>query len=112
MIDDAKWLSNVDDTHWLDHLHLILSGALKVADKVETHKTSVIVHCSDGWDRTAQLTSLAMLFLDPFYRTLVGFEVRTGELIVTRKWATPVRRSENLNNPSEDHNIFVLIFRR
>ena len=76
VIDDAKWLSNVDSTHWLDHLHLILSGALKIADKVETHKTSVIVHCSDGWDRTAQLTALAMLFLDPFYRTLVGFEVR------------------------------------
>ena len=70
-----QWLSNVDGTHWLDHLHLILGGALRVADKVETHKTSVIVHCSDGWDRTAQLTSLAMLFLDPYYRTLVGFEV-------------------------------------
>ncbi len=76
VIDDQRWLSNVDNTHWLDHLHHILSGAVRIADKVENNKTSVVVHCSDGWDRTAQLTSIAMLLLDPYYRTLKGFEVR------------------------------------
>lgn len=35
----------------------------------------MVVHCSDGWDRTAQLTSLAMLMLDSHYRTLRGFQV-------------------------------------
>jgi len=34
-----------------------------------------VVHCSDGWDRTAQLTSLSMLMLDSYYRTLRGFQV-------------------------------------
>ena len=28
---------------------------------------------SDGWDRTSQLTSLAMILADPYYRTLWGF---------------------------------------
>lgn len=50
-------------------------GAVKIANKVENHRTSVLVHCADGWDRTPQLTSLAMLMLDPVYRTLRGFEV-------------------------------------
>ena len=36
-------------------LQQILAGAVRVADKVENHKTSVLVHCSDGWDRTAQV---------------------------------------------------------
>ena len=36
---------------------------------------SVLVHCSDGWDRTAQTTSLASLMLDPYYRTIEGFQV-------------------------------------
>ncbi|VDI02786.1 Hypothetical predicted protein [Mytilus galloprovincialis] len=80
-IDDAHWLSNIESTHWLDHIKQILAGALRVADKVECQKTSVLVHCSDGWDRTAQLTCLAMLMLDPYYRTIRGFEV-----LIEKEW--------------------------
>ena len=36
---------------------------------------SVLVHCSDGWDRTAQVCSVACVLLDPFYRTLKGLMV-------------------------------------
>ena len=58
-----------------------MAGAVKIADKVENNKTSVLVHCSDGWDRTAQLNALAMIMLDPYYRTLLGME--SGEVEVT-----------------------------
>eukprot|EP00095_Tigriopus_kingsejongensis_P005833 maker-scaffold425_size175135-snap-gene-0.54 protein:Tk05833 transcript:maker-scaffold425_size175135-snap-gene-0.54-mRNA-1 annotation:"myotubularin-related protein 2" len=81
VIDDKSWLSNVDKTNWLRRLHSILAGAVNVADKVENAKTSVIVHCSDGWDRTAQITSLAMLFLDPYFRSLRGFQV-----LIEKEW--------------------------
>lgn len=36
---------------------------------------SVLVHCSDGWDRTAQACSVASILLDPFYRTTKGLMV-------------------------------------
>ena len=75
VIDDQKWLSNLENTQWLHHLHCIIQSAVKIASEVENNKISVVVHCSDGWDRTSQITSLAMLFLDPYYRTLKGFEV-------------------------------------
>ena len=38
---------------------------------------SVLVHCSDGWDRTAQVCSVASVLLDPYYRTLRGLMVDT-----------------------------------
>ena len=37
--------------------------------------SSVLVHCSDGWDRTAQICSIAQLLLDPYFRTMEGFAV-------------------------------------
>lgn len=41
----------------------------------------VLVHCSDGWDRTAQLTSIVQICLDPYYRTLKGFQV-----LIEKEW--------------------------
>ncbi|XP_013183474.1 myotubularin-related protein 2 [Amyelois transitella] len=80
-IDQTRWFSGIEASCWLKHIKCILAGAVRIVDKVENHKTSVLVHCSDGWDRTAQLTALAMLMLDPFYRTLRGFEV-----LIEKEW--------------------------
>ncbi|KAI9919623.1 hypothetical protein PsorP6_017748 [Peronosclerospora sorghi] len=51
----------------------VLSGARRVAEVLHKDGASVLVHCSDGWDRTPQLVALAQLILDPFYRSLRGF---------------------------------------
>ena len=48
---------------------------MRVVEVIERQRSSVLVHCSDGWDRTSQLTALAMLMLDPYFRTITGFEV-------------------------------------
>ena len=60
---------------------MLLAGAVRIADKIESGKTSVVVHCSDGWDRTAHLTALAMLMLDSYYRTIKGFEI-----LIEKEW--------------------------
>jgi hypothetical protein len=59
---------------WLAHVKLTLVASVKTARAVESGQT-VVVHCSDGWDRTAQMCCLAQLFLDPYYRTMEGFAV-------------------------------------
>ncbi len=33
---------------------------------------NVLVHCSDGWDRTSQLSALAQMMVDPYFRTMEG----------------------------------------
>ncbi|XP_041054832.1 myotubularin-related protein 2 isoform X2 [Carcharodon carcharias] len=102
-IEESHWLSNLESTHWLEHIKLILAGALRIADKVESGKTSVVVHCSDGWDRTAQLTSLAMLMLDSYYRTIRGFEV-----LIEKEWLSFGHRFQLFPTAFEFNEFFLV----
>lgn len=58
---------------WLAHISNLLDGSEMVARVVGLGGSHVLVHCSDGWDRTAQVAALAALMLDPYYRSLEGF---------------------------------------
>lgn len=48
----------------------MLKAAVLVANTVDREGRPVLVHCSDGWDRTPQIVALAKILLDPYYRTL------------------------------------------
>eukprot|EP01125_Pyxidicula_operculata_P017345 TRINITY_DN6071_c0_g1_i1.p1 TRINITY_DN6071_c0_g1~~TRINITY_DN6071_c0_g1_i1.p1 ORF type:complete len:331 (-),score=60.63 TRINITY_DN6071_c0_g1_i1:31-1023(-) len=71
--NDSSWLSKLEATGWITHIHSILKGAVKISDYVRKGY-SVVIHCSHGWDRTAQLCSLSQLILDPYYRSIKGFQ--------------------------------------
>uniref|UniRef100_A0A665V0X5 Myotubularin-related protein 2-like n=1 Tax=Echeneis naucrates TaxID=173247 RepID=A0A665V0X5_ECHNA len=108
-IDDAHWHSAIDQTHWLEYIRLLLAAAAKIADKLESGKTSVVIHCSDGWDRTSQLTSLAMLMLDSYYRTLRGFQVLVEKEWISfgHKFAARVGHGDENHANSERSPLFV-----
>eukprot|EP01004_Peranema_trichophorum_P008811 NODE_755_length_2383_cov_18.867699_g646_i0.p1 GENE.NODE_755_length_2383_cov_18.867699_g646_i0~~NODE_755_length_2383_cov_18.867699_g646_i0.p1 ORF type:complete len:712 (+),score=136.02 NODE_755_length_2383_cov_18.867699_g646_i0:207-2138(+) len=72
-IPEAQWLSALESTHWLDHISSLISSAKLIVRYLEDRNTSVLVHCSDGWDRTTQLVSLVQIMVDPYYRTPNGF---------------------------------------
>lgn len=64
--------SQLHDSQWLYHIQRVLQCSQEIAEGLDKGD-SYLVHCTDGWDRTSQCTSIAMLLLDPFYRTTVGF---------------------------------------
>ena len=66
---------------WLKHIGGILDGSAIIARQVAIQHSHVLIHCSDGWDRTSQLSALAQLMLDPYYRTIDGFIV-----LVEKDW--------------------------
>ncbi|XP_013703068.1 phosphatidylinositol-3-phosphatase myotubularin-1-like isoform X2 [Brassica napus] len=74
-------VSLLGDSGWLIHIQNVLAGAAWIAARVAVESASVLVHCSDGWDRTTQLVSLACLMLDPYYRTFAGFQA-----LVEKDW--------------------------
>ena len=68
----AEYLPHLHDTLWLEHISSLLLAANRCAHCLHTGQRSVLVHCSDGWDRTSQVCVLTQLLLDPHYRTLRG----------------------------------------
>lgn len=66
---------------WLKHIAGILDGAGLIARQIGLNHSHVLIHCSDGWDRTSQLSALSQICLDPYFRTLEGFMV-----LVEKDW--------------------------
>ncbi len=69
------------NSKWLKHISGLLNGAGIIARQVALQHSHVLIHCSDGWDRTSQLSALSQLCLDPYYRTIEGFIV-----LVEKDW--------------------------
>ncbi|KAF2125832.1 phosphatases II [Dothidotthia symphoricarpi CBS 119687] len=68
-------------SNWIKHIANILDGVGLIARTVGIMHSHVLIHCSDGWDRTSQLSALSQILLDPYYRTLEGFIV-----LVEKDW--------------------------
>uniref|UniRef100_A0A8B9X9E2 Myotubularin related protein 7 n=1 Tax=Bos mutus grunniens TaxID=30521 RepID=A0A8B9X9E2_BOSMU len=71
----SDFLWGLENSGWLRHIKAIMDAGIFIAKAVSEEGASVLVHCSDGWDRTAQVCSVASLLLEPHYRTLKGFMV-------------------------------------
>ena len=76
----SAFLSGLENSGWLKHVKAVLDTSAFIARAI-AEGISVVVHCSDGWDRTAQTCSLASLMLDPYYRTIDGFQT-----LIEKEW--------------------------
>lgn len=71
----------LDKTMWLKYISLLLQSTEKLSKSLVLNKTNILIHCSDGWDRTSQISSLIQICIDPFYRTIDGFII-----LVEKDW--------------------------
>uniref|UniRef100_A0A8C6G389 phosphatidylinositol-3,5-bisphosphate 3-phosphatase n=1 Tax=Moschus moschiferus TaxID=68415 RepID=A0A8C6G389_MOSMO len=109
MPDPGNWLSALESTKWLHHLSVLLKSALLVLHAVDRDQRPVLVHCSDGWDRTPQIVALAKLLLDPYYRTIEGFQVLVEMewLDFGHKFADRCGHGENADDLNERCPVFL-----
>ncbi|XP_055421442.1 myotubularin-related protein 8 isoform X3 [Bubalus kerabau] len=77
----SEFLRGLESSGWLRHIKAIMDAGIFIAKAVKVEKTNVLVHCSDGWDRTAQVCSVASILLDPFYRTFKGLMI-----LIEKEW--------------------------
>eukprot|EP00605_Chrysophyceae_sp_TOSAG23-4_P002564 GSChrysophyteH1.ASY1.ANO1.2829.1 assembled CDS len=69
---DVSFGKSFEDTGWLTHVRLVIKASYETAAFLQKGEP-VLVHCSHGWDRTAQVCALAQIFIDSRYRTIDGF---------------------------------------
>ncbi|OWB75342.1 hypothetical protein B5S31_g5227 [[Candida] boidinii] len=68
-------------SNWLKHISTILSGVDILVKSMVLNNNHLLIHCSDGWDRTTQISSLVQICLDPYYRTINGFVI-----LIEKEW--------------------------
>ncbi|XP_030392392.1 myotubularin-related protein 4 isoform X1 [Gopherus evgoodei] len=109
MPDPSNWLSALESTKWLQHLSVMLKTAVLVSNAVDRDGRPVLVHCSDGWDRTPQIVALAKILLDPYYRTMEGFQVliESDWLDFGHKFGDRCGHHENVEDQNEQCPVFL-----
>ena len=70
--ENNKFYSNFESSGWIDFIFMLIKGSIQIAQSVKEGNT-VLIHCSDGWDRASQLTAFSQFLIDPFYKTILGY---------------------------------------
>ncbi|XP_045539578.1 myotubularin-related protein 5 [Papilio machaon] len=91
--DHPGFLRLVEESGWLWQLRQLfqLSGA--VVDLLDLQGSSVLLSLEDGWDVTSQISSLAQICLEPYYRTLEGFRI-----LVEKEWLAMGHKFQQRSN--------------
>ena len=74
IMTNKKFWSQFEATGWLDFIMITLKITTEIS-RLVSEGNNVLIHCSDGWDRTPQLVAMSQVLLDPYYRTFMGFAV-------------------------------------
>ncbi|MDP2439393.1 MAG: hypothetical protein Q8P67_26905, partial [archaeon] len=73
LLSDSFIGGAVEQTGWLQLLLNLLRASSQVASSIVHDGASVMVLSEQGLDRSAQLSSLVQMMVDPYYRTIDGF---------------------------------------
>jgi myotubularin-related protein 10/11/12 len=79
-VSDRELTEQDDKTCWLLYVSLCLKTANEAAGSLKAG-TSVALQENDGRDMCCLVSSLVQMFLDPFYRTITGFQV-----LIQKEW--------------------------
>ncbi|CAG0881950.1 unnamed protein product [Cyprideis torosa] len=71
----------IEESGWYRQIQTLMQLSGAIVDLMDLQGASVMLCLEDGWDVTAQLSSIAQVCADPYYRTFAGFRT-----LVEREW--------------------------
>lgn len=105
---ELTFLKMIEQSEWLKHIQSLLQLSGAIVDLIDLQESSVALCIEDGWDVTTQITCLAQLCLDPYYRTIEGFRV-----LIEKEWLAFGHRfahRSNLRISNSSSSVFAPIF--
>ncbi|KAI6658382.1 Myotubularin-related protein 8, partial [Oopsacas minuta] len=97
----------LENCEWLSLIRKLLEASQLCGHALVIEKANVLVHCSDGWDRTSQVSSITQILVEPFYRTIHGFII-----LIEKDWISfghPfTKRCAHIQGDTKDYSpIFI-----
>ncbi|XP_053320579.1 myotubularin-related protein 10 [Spea bombifrons] len=104
---DEKWLSSLENTRWLEFLRVFLRQATELVYILDSKRRSVVLQEEEGRDLSCLVASLVQLMLDPYFRTIVGFQS-----LIQKEWVMAgypfLDRCNHLKKSDKECPLFVL----
>lgn len=82
MVQDVRFYTLLDKSCWLFYVSLCLNYSNDAAMKMRQRET-VVLQESEGRDMCCVISSLTQILLDPYYRTLNGFQS-----LIQKEWVS------------------------
>jgi myotubularin-related protein 5/13 len=102
---DATFAKLIEQSEWLQQIRSLLQLSGTVVDLIDVNEACINISFEDGWDITSQVSSLAQLCLDPYYRTIEGFRV-----LIEKEWLAFGHRFGHRSNLKPNSSTFAPIF--
>uniref|UniRef100_A0A8C6KUX5 Myotubularin related protein 11 n=1 Tax=Nothobranchius furzeri TaxID=105023 RepID=A0A8C6KUX5_NOTFU len=107
-VPDDKWLSTLENTHWLDYIRSCLRKASEVACLLRSGHLTVALQEVEDRDMSCMVSSLVQVMCDPHCRTQHGFQG-----LVQKEWVMAGHRfysriNYHRDNDKEESPVFLL----
>lgn len=111
-VEDSKFLILLEKSNWLFYVSLCLRYSCEAAEKLR-EGSSCVLQDTNGRDLCCVVSSLTQMILDPFYRTIDGFQS-----LIQKEWVAlehpfqrrlgHIRQPVDSNGPQEESPVFLL----
>ncbi|XP_054997361.1 myotubularin-related protein 10 [Sorex araneus] len=104
---EEKWFSSLENTRWLEYVRTFLKHSAELVYVLEGRHLSVVLQEEEGRDLSCVVASLIQVMLDPYFRTITGFQS-----LIQKEWvmaAYPfLDRCNHLKRSEKESPLFLL----
>ncbi|XP_075860942.1 myotubularin-related protein 10 isoform X3 [Microcebus murinus] len=104
---EEKWLSSLENTRWLEYVRVFLKHSAELVYVLESKHLSVVLQEEEGRDLSCFVASLVQVMLDPYCRTITGFQS-----LIQKEWVMAgyqfLDRCNHLKRSEKESPLFLL----